>query len=353
MFLKRNIDAVIPLQDFMNLTVKPLNLKLKYPFRISRETRTIQNNILVTLKDEDGNYGLGEAAPVKYYGEDVKSVRTTLQRVSKCLISDPFYIEDITNVLQSRFTNTFARAAVDIALHDLVAKKLNIPLYKSLGLNPARSGVTSLTIGLASVDIMCKKVEEAKDFPILKIKLGVKNDLKLLEAIRRKTNATIRVDANAGWTVNEAIKKMNAMKDFGIEFVEQPIQPGNINGLKKVRDSVDLPIIADEDVKTSDDIIPLVNAVDGINIKLMKCGGIREAIRMINIARACKLKIMFGCMIESSVSITAAAHLTPLADYADLDGNLLITNDPFIGVIVRQGKLILPERPGLGIVEKA
>ncbi|MGR3309252.1 MAG: dipeptide epimerase [Candidatus Brocadiales bacterium] len=336
----------------MDLTIESLNLKLKYPFGISRETRTVQNNILVTIKDEDGNYGLGEAAPVKYYGENVKSVRAALHKMSRFLTNDPFHIEDITNSLQSQSPNTFARAAVDIALHDLVAKKLNIPLYKFLGLNPSASGgskVTSFTIGLDSIDIMCKKVEDAKDFPILKIKLGVKNDMEVLEAIRCKTDATIRVDANAGWTVSEAIKKINVMKDFGVELVEQPIQPGNIDGLKKVRENVDLPIIVDEDVKTSKDIIPLVGAVDGINIKLMKCGGIREALRMINIARAHGLKIMLGCMIESSVSITAAAHLTPLVDYADLDGNILITNDPFIGVTVEQGKLILPEGEGLGV----
>ncbi|HHT9126010.1 MAG TPA: dipeptide epimerase [Candidatus Brocadiia bacterium] len=341
----------------MNLIIKSLNLKLKYPFRISRETKTIQNNILVILEDEDGIYGIGEAAPVKYYGEYVKSVRAALRRMSKFLINDPFHIEDITNGLQSRFpADASARASVDIALHDLVAKKLNIPLYKFLGLNPSASGgskVTSFTIGLDSIDMMCKKIEEAKDFPILKIKLGVKNDLKLLEAIGRKIRmrrTTIRIDANAGWTVKEAIKKINAMKDFGVEFVEQPIPPGNIDGLKKVRDNVDLPIIVDEDVKTSKDIISLAGAVDGINIKLMKCGGIREALRMINIARAHKLKIMLGCMIESSISITAAAHLTPLVDYADLDGNILITNDPFTGVTVERGKLLLSEREGLGIM---
>jgi L-alanine-DL-glutamate epimerase-like enolase superfamily enzyme len=336
----------------MDLTIKSLNLKLKYPFRISRGTNTIQNNILAILKDEDGNYGLGEAAPLKYYGEDVKSVKAALRRMSKFLTNDPFYIEDITTFALPSPLKGAARAAVDIALHDLVAKKLKIPLYKFLGLNPNRSKVTSFTIGLDSIDVMCKKVEEVRDFPILKIKLGVKNDLKLLEAIRRKTDAAIRVDANAGWTVTEAIKKIRAMKDLGVEFVEQPIRPGNIDGLKRVRDNVDLPVIVDEDVKTSGDIIPLVGAVDGINIKLMKCGGIREALRMINIARAHGLKIMLGCMIESSVSISAAAHLTPLVDYADLDGNILITNDPFVGVTVERGKLLLPERDGLGVQEK-
>lgn len=341
--------------NLMNLTIKSLNLKLKHPFRISRETRTVQNNILVILEDEDGKFGLGEAAPVKYYGEDVKSAKAALRKMSKFLdnIHDPFYIEDITNELQRMFpADASARAAVDIALHDLVAKKLNIPLYKFLGLNPNHSKVTSLTIGLDSIETMCKKIEEAKDFPVLKIKLGVKNDIKILKAIRHRTGATIRVDANAGWTVGEAINKINAMKDFGVEFVEQPIPPGNIDGLKKVRDNVDLPVIVDEDVKTSNDIIPLAGVVDGINIKLMKCGGIREAIQMINIARAYKLKIMLGCMIESSVSITAAAHLTPLVDYADLDGNILITNDPFTGVSIRQGKLLLPEKNGLGIEYK-
>lgn len=348
----------------MNLIIESLNLKLKYPFRISRQTRTIQNNLLVILEDEEGNYGLGEASPQRYYGESIRSARTALRGMSKYLLSLPLpingcgkeggHIEDITNELQRRFpADASARAAVDIALHDLVAKKLNIPLYEFLHLNPDRFRVTSFTIGLDGVSIMCKKVEDARDFPILKIKLGVKNDIKILEAIRHKTDATLRVDANAGWTVSEAIRKINTMKDFGIEFVEQPIPPGSIDGLKKVRDNVDLPIMVDEDVKTSKDIASLVGAVDGINIKLMKCGGIREALKMINVARRHKLKVMLGCMIESSVSITAAAHLTPLVDYADLDGNILITNDPFTGVIVEHGKLHLPERAGLGVVKKS
>ena len=335
----------------MNLSFRPQDLKLKYTFRIARETRTIQNNVIVLLQDEDGMIGLGEAAPTSFFGEDVKSVtRVLLQAVDLLKNADPFQLEDITLLLKNKFPkDAAARAAIDIALHDMIGKKLQIPLYKFLGLNRHETKTTSFTIGIDTLEKMCKKVEEAKDFPILKIKVGFKDDIELLREIRKITKAVFRVDANTGWTLDEAIKKVNLMEELGVELVEQPFPVGSIESLKKVRRHVKIPIFVDEDVKDSKDIPAFSDAVDGINIKLMKCGGIREAIRMIYTARAHGLKIMIGCNIESSVSITAAAHLASLVDYIDLDGHLLVTNDPYIGATVDKGRLTLPSGNGLGV----
>jgi len=335
----------------MNFSFQPLDLKLRHTFQISREIRDVQNNIIVLLKDEDGITGLGEAAPTGFFGEDITSVSSVLaQSIDLLKNADPFHIEDIACYLKNKFPkDATARAAIDIALHDLIGKKLKIPLYKLLGLNRKEVKTTSFTIGIDTMGKMCKKVDEAKDFPILKIKVGIKNDMEILKELRKITKAVFRVDANTGWTVDEAIKKLNIMEELGVELVEQPFPVGSIEALKKVRRHVKIPVFADEDVKDSKDIPVLSDAVNGINIKLMKCGGIREALRMISTARAHGLKIMIGCNIESSVSITAAAHLTPLVDYADLDGHLLVTNDPYIGVTVDKGSLTLPEGDGLGV----
>jgi len=226
---------------------------------------------------------------------------------------------------------------------------LNVPVYKLLGLNPAHTPHTSFTLGIDSPANMAKKALLARDYPILKVKVGTKNDVANLAAIREVSNATIRVDANAGWTPREAIKTINALAPYNIEFVEQPVHPRDLDGMRLVRENVPLPIIADESCVTVDDIPRVVGCVDGINIKLMKCGGIRHALKMIHAARAHHLQIMIGCMIESSLAITAAAHLTPLVDYADLDGHLLIDNDPYEGVKVVNSKVVLPDRPGLGV----
>jgi L-alanine-DL-glutamate epimerase-like enolase superfamily enzyme len=224
-----------------------------------------------------------------------------------------------------------------------------VPLYRLLGLNPKESKTTSFTIGIDTTENMCKKTAEARDLPILKIKVGFKNDIEMLRELRKITKATFRIDANTGWTLDEAIKKINIMEGLGVELVEQPFPVGNIEDLKKLKKYVSIPIFADEDVRDSKDIPRLSGAVDGINIKLMKCGGIREALRMIHTARALDLRTMIGCNIESSVSITAAAHLSPLIDYIDLDGHLLVTNDPYVGIMIEKGKISLPEGEGLGV----
>src|SRR6266705_2468623 len=206
-----------------------------------------------------------------------------------------------------------------------------------------------LTLGIDSPVNMAKKALAARDYPIFKVKVGTKHDLDNLKAIREVSSATIRVDANTAWTPKEAIKMINALTHYNIEFVEQPIAPRDLTGLKLIRDNVPVPIIAAESCVTVEDIPRIAGCVDGINIKLMKCGGIHHALKMIYVARAHNLRVMIGCMIESSLAITAAAHLTPLVDYADLDGHLLIDNDPYEGVKVVNGKLVLPDAPGLGV----
>jgi L-alanine-DL-glutamate epimerase-like enolase superfamily enzyme len=333
----------------MRIEAKPLDLKLTVPFRISRGVQEISPNVVVQV--QHGEYtGYGEAAPDDYYGESPQSVRACVAMFAPHLGDDPFLLEDIFSTLDHVIRlNPSAKAAVDMALYDLMGKMLNVPLYRLLGLNPARAAHTSFTIGLDTPENMAKKALAARDYPILKIKVGTKHDLEIIKAIREVSHATLRVDANTGWTPKEAIKMINELAPYNIEFVEQPVAAHDLEGLRLVRENVPLPIIADESCVTVEDIPRVVGCVDGINIKLMKCGGIHNALKMIHVARAHNLQIMIGCMIESSIAITAAAHLTPLVDYADLDGNLLVDNDPYTGVTVEKGKLVLPDRPGLGI----
>jgi len=336
----------------MHIDAKPLDLKLTTPFRISRGVQYTSPNVIVEVNHDDYT-GYGEASPTEYYGESVETVFACVTMFAGNLGDDPFMIEDIMQRLDKIIRlNPSAKAAVDMALYDIMGKMLGVPVYKLLGLNPARTPRTSFTIGLDSPAQMAKKALLANNYPILKVKVGTRHDLEILKAIREVSSATIRVDANAGWTPKEAIRMINALVPYNIEFVEQPITPRDLAGLKLIRDNVPVPIIADESSITCEDIPLLANCVDGINIKLMKCAGIRHALKMIHVARAHNLRVMIGCMIESSLAITAATHLTPLVDYADLDGNLLIDNDPYVGVTVENGKLVLPDRPGLGIQEK-
>jgi len=333
----------------MHINAKPIDLKLTTPFRIARGVQYTSPNVIVQVSHQDYT-GYGEASPSEYYGESLETVLACITLFAGNLGDDPFVIEDILHRLNKIIgLNPSAKAAVDMALYDIVGKLLGVPLYKLLGLNPARTPHTSFTIGLDTPAEMAKKVLLAKEYPILKIKVGTKHDLDIIKAIRDVSNAVVRVDANTGWTPKEAIKNINALAPYNIEFVEQPIPAHDLAGLKLIRDNVPVPIIADESCVTVDDIPRIAECVDGVNIKLMKSGGISHALKMIHVARAHHLRVMIGCMIESSLAITAAAHLTPLVDYADLDGHLLIDNDPYEGVKVEHGKLILPDGPGLGV----
>ena len=333
----------------LHINAKPVDLKLTIPFRIARGVQLTSPNAIVQI-NYDEYTGYGEAAPDEYYGENQQTVLACVSAFAGNLGDDPFVIEDIIHRLDKVIRlNPSAKAAVDMALYDLMGKVLGVPLYKLLGLNPKHTPHTSFTIGIDTPVEMAKKALIAKDYPILKIKVGTKHDLDIIKAIRDVTNAVIRVDANTGWTPKEAIKTINVLAPYNIEFVEQPIVAHDLPGLKLIRDNVPIPIIADESCVTVEDIPRVAECVDGVNLKLMKCGGIRHALKMIHVARAHNLRVMIGCMIESSLAITAAAHLTPLVDYADLDGHLLISDDPYVGVTVEKGKLVLPDSAGLGV----
>jgi len=332
----------------MRLIYHTIDLKLKHPFRISRSVTELKKNVIVQIDE-----GIGEAAPSQYYGESADTVIQCLNKVKDQLGDDPFQIESILSRLDKKIARNFsAKAAIDMALHDLVAKRLNIPLYQLLGLDGKIPLVTSYTIGIDTPEKMKEKTKQAKDFLVYKVKVGVENDMEMVKAVREVTDAKIRVDANAGWSAEEALEKINQLKEYEIEFVEQPVDPQDKAGLKKIKEKAETPIIIDEQLMTSKDIPDFVGLCDGINIKLAKCGGIREALRMIHVAKAHGLKVMLGCMIESSVGIAAAAHLGSLADFLDLDGNLLVSNDPYEGLRLDKGKLFLSDLPGLGVVPK-
>ena len=339
----------------MHISAHPLDLKLITPFRISRGVQDISPNVIVEIHHQNIK-GIGEASPAEYYGESQESVLACIELFRHdldALNDDPFALEDIMLKLDNTIgLNPSAKASVDMALYDIIGKMLGVPVYKLLGLNAANTPYTSFTIGLDSPAQMAKKAAAAKDYPVLKVKLGTKNDLDIIKAIRDVSAATLRVDANTAWTVKEAIQKINALAPYNIEFIEQPVPSHDLKGLKLIHDNVPVPIIADESCVVVEDVPRVAECVDGINIKLMKCGGIRNALKMIHVARAHHLSIMIGCMIESSLAITAAAHLTPLVDYADLDGQLLIERDPYEGVRVEQGKLVLPDEAGLGVRER-
>lgn len=322
-------------------------LYLKNPFKISRrDTDSYREVVSVEI---DG--GVGEAAPAKFYGETAQTVISAIEKVKPVLDGNLDHVQDVMADIESILDGNYAaKSAIDMALHDRLGKKLGVPLYKLWGLNPQKTPYTSFTIGLDEPSVMAEKAVQAEEYPILKVKLGTPNDIEIIQELRNVTDKPIYVDANTAWTPQVAVQSINELTQYGVELIEQPTNADDIEGLKYIRERTTLPIIADESVKRASDIPKLVEAVDGINIKLVKCGGILEALRMIHVARAHGMRVMLGCMIESSLGITAAAHLTPLVDYADLDGNLLISNDPCIGVTVDKGKLVLPNHPGIGTI---
>lgn len=325
-------------------------LQLVDPFGISRITRTEEERIYINFDD-----AWGEAAPVSYYGEDEFTVRATFDALEAADFGDLDLIEDVMERANATVAkNRAAKAALDMLLHDRLGKRLGCPLWKLFGRAPQRPLVTSFTIGIDSLDAMLEKTDRAANFDILKIKLGrdVEHDMKVMREIRRRVGdrKTLRVDANAGWTLDEARRIIPLLADLGVEYIEQPLPMGALDELTQLKKECPLPIFLDEDIHTSKDIPRVAHATDGINIKLMKAGGLTEARRMVAVARACGLQVMLGCMIESSLGITAAAHLAPAVDHIDLDAHLLIGNDPFLGVETRpNGELILPSLPGLGV----
>jgi L-Ala-D/L-Glu epimerase len=342
----------------ITLTHEPLDLPFRSAWTISRGTRTVARNVLVRLRwqapDGRSYEGLGEAAPYAFYGELRGTVQACLDEFAPLLGDDPFAIQTIVQRLEAHLRhNPSAKAAVDLALHDLVGKVAGRPLWQLWGLDPPRTPVSSFSIGLAEPDEMARKAREAAAFPILKIKLGTPRDLEIMAAIHAAVPGhRLVVDANAAWTPKQAVRRIEALAAYPIDFVEQPVAAADLDGLHYVRERSPFPIIADESCATEEDVARLAGCVDGINVKLMKCGGLYRARQVIAAARALHLQVMCGCLIESALAITAAAHLGPLLDYADLDGNLHLAADPFQGVRCDAGRLTLPDGPGLGVVER-
>jgi len=300
----------------------------------------------------NGITGLGEGAPIARYRESAEDGLRALESIRPTLEAmDPSEFQKFSTEISGRLPGQFAaKAAVDIALLDWVGKRYGLPLFRLLGLDPNDTPITSYSIGVDTGEVIREKVLEAEAYPILKIKMGLQSDETTLAAVREVTDKPLRVDVNEGWKDREtALRKIQWLESQGVEFVEQPMPAEMISETRWVRSRVRLPIVADEAATNLRELSQLVGAYDVVNVKLDKCGGIQEALRMIQAARALGLKTMLGCMVASSLSITAAAHLSPLVDYADLDGNLLISNDPYQGVEVRGGRLILPRGPGLGV----
>ena len=334
----------------MKITPYRYDLRLKHTFTTSRGGRDVSPVVILEL-EHDGVIGYGESAPIARYGESVETVAAFLSKQDLTRFEDPFQLEAILSAVDaSADGNSAAKAGIDLALHDWIGKKLGVPLHRYWGLDKRSTPVTSFTIGIDTPEVIEQKVREAERYPILKIKLGGDRDEEIIRTIRRVTKKTLRVDANEGWKTKEmAVERIKWLEQEGVEFIEQPMPAGDLGGTSWVRERVNLPLIADENCLRLQDVPKLQGVFDGINIKLMKCTGLREALKMVSTARACGMKVMTGCMIESSVGISAAAQFSPLVDYADLDGNALITNDPFDGVRSLDGTLVLNDRPGIGV----
>lgn len=335
----------------LNLSFFPYELQLRHAFNLARYSRTTTPDVQVQL-EYDGFVGYGEASMPPYLGESVESVTAFLNKVDLSQFNDPFRMEDIlTYVDNIAPNNRAAKASIDIALHDLVGKIMGQPWYKIWGYNPEKTPVTSFTIGIDTEEVVRQKVREASPYKLIKVKMGLDNDKETVEIIRQMMDVPICVDCNQGWkNKEEALEMCYWLQERGCIFVEQPFDKEWIDETAWLRERSPLPIIADEAFQRLPDILRFKGVYDGINIKLMKSTGLYEAHKMVTLARALDMKVMIGCMTETSCAVTAAANLSPVVDYADLDGNLLIANDRFTGMTVENGKITLHDRPGLGIL---
>jgi L-alanine-DL-glutamate epimerase-like enolase superfamily enzyme len=332
---------------------KPYELHLKHVFTLASGSRSTTPVMLTELEFEN-IVGYGEASMPPYLGESHETARFFLSKVDLSRFSSPFLMEDILNYVdQIAPGNYAAKASVDIALHDLTGKLMKQPWHRIWGLNPDATPNTSFTIGIDKPEVVRVKVREAAPYKILKVKLGQGNDREMIETVRSETDKPICVDVNQGWKDKKMALDMTYwLKEQGVVFVEQPMPKELVDDAAWLTQNSPLPIMADEAVQTLSDFRKVLGVYSGINVKLMKCGGLRSAYIMIKMARASGMKVMIGCMTETSCAVSAAAQLSPLADWADLDGNLLIDNDVYEGVTVRDGKLILPEGSGIGIRRK-
>ncbi|WP_321995728.1 dipeptide epimerase [Draconibacterium orientale] len=337
----------------MQLRFKPFELQLKHTFTLATSSRTTTPVMLVEL-EHDGLIGYGEASMPPYLGESHETVVRFLKKVDLSGFNDPFRMDEILEYVDELEPgNRAAKASIDIALHDLVGKILGQPWYKIWGLKTENTPYTTFTIGIDTRDVVIEKTKEAAEFKMLKVKMGRDNDKELIETIRSVTDVPLCVDVNQGWKdKHEALEMIHWMKEKGIVFVEQPMPKEQVDDMVWLTAHSPLPTIADEAFQRIYDIPKFKDVYSGINIKLMKSTGMREAKRMIDVARALDMKVMIGCMTETSCAISAASQLSPLCDWADLDGALLITNDVFDGMKVINGKVTLFDRPGIGVVKR-
>lgn len=342
----------MPKSRSLKLSFLPYTLNLKHKFSVAWGSRESTSAVLTQI-EYDGVKGYGEASMPPYLGESVESVTRFLMNVDLNRFGDIIEIEAIISYIDSLSPGNYAaKASVDIALHDLVGKLQDKPWYRIWGLNPANTPYTSFTIGIDEPLVVKKRVAEADEFSILKVKLGSDNDREIIKAIREKTTKELYVDVNQGWKDKHyALDTIHWLKEQGVTLIEQPMPDNMEKELKWLIDNSPLPVFADEGIKTIEDIERRKGLYDGVNIKLMKCGGMRNAYRILSIAREAGMKVMIGCMTETSCGVSAASQLSPAADYADLDGNLLISNDCYKGVTVVGGKITLSQKPGIGIME--
>lgn len=336
----------------MQLKLHPVNLELRHTFRISHSARTHQPSLIVELQDGAWS-GYGEATATSYYGQSLEQMQAILEGLRSKIESSrweraEYFWETMRADLEDQ---PFVQCALDVAAHDLSARRAGKPLYQHWGLELRELPLTNYTIGIGTIDEMVSKMKEVP-WPVYKIKLGTDHDLDIIRTLRQHTNARFRVDANCAWTARQTIDMAPELKSLGVEFLEQPLAAADEAGMKQVYSHSVLPVIADESCQREADIDKCAGYFHGVNIKLMKCGGLTPALRMIQRARELNLQVMVGCMTESSVGIGAIAHLLPLLDYVDMDGALLLKNDPATGVRIDQGKVHFPTEPGTGVMLK-
>jgi L-alanine-DL-glutamate epimerase-like enolase superfamily enzyme len=332
------------------LRFTPYTLQLKHTFTLATSSRTT-TPVMLTSIEYQGIIGFGEASMPPYLGESHETATKFLSSVDLTQFNDPFLLEDILSYVDSLMPGNYAaKASIDIALHDLTGKILGQPSFRLFGLDPQKTPDTSFTIGLDTAEIVKQKVAEASPYNILKVKLGRDNDREMIDVIRSVTDKPLCVDVNQGWKDRKyALDMARWLNDKGVLFLEQPMPKDQYDDIAWLTQNSPLPVIGDEAIQNLNDLIKYKDVYAGVNIKLMKCGGLRAAFTMIKAARAMGMKVMIGCMTETSCAVTAAAQLSPLVDWCDLDGNLLISNDPFDGLKIIEGKVTIPERPGIGV----
>jgi len=332
------------------LSVKIHDLKLRYTWGLSRGTWTTRTNAFVRL-ERDGIVAYGEAAPIARYNETAETAAAFIEKARPILDRElRDYAVRSAEIEAVGPGEHAAKAALDIAILDWVSKSLGVPLWRLLGLGRDKVVTTTYTIGIDEIPVMQQKLREASDFGVYKIKVGTADDRKIIEGLREVTDKPLRADANEGWkTKEEALEMINWMAGLGVELIEQPLPAAQLEDYAWLKDRVKIPVFADESLILPSDLPKIAPYVHGVNVKLMKCGGVQEAVRLAAMGRALGLKLMIGCMVESSVGIAAGAAVASLFDHADLDGTLLISNDPFGGLEIVKDRLILSDRPGLGV----